>query len=277
MKPVQKTATAGNGEMPLKVTMNNGGDGYYYATFCAPFDVLLTDGESYAYVCTEWNTTGIHPAKVPAVGETYAAGKFVPAGTPVIFRTTDNSGSISLTLPNSSPTSAVTCIFTGKYLEQMLVADASHDVYTFGLPFTSTVTIDRTDGSITAPLIEQATTGVGFYINATPNKENDPLQSNWNRNNRYVLHNKIYYRAGSSGSSAPAVTRGVEFVPVRFDGEEPGEEELQPDGSVLVVGDGCIYDLMGRKVATKEQVEDGTWRERLAPGFYILNGKKFRK
>ena len=277
MKPVQKTATAGNGEMPLKVTMNNGGDGYYYATFCAPFDVLLTDGESYAYVCTEWNTTGIHPAKVPAVGETYAAGKFVPAGTPVIFRTTDNSGSISLTLPNSSPTSAVTSIFTGKYLEQMLVADASHDVYTFGLPFTSTVTIDRTDGSITAPLIEQATTGVGFYINATPNKENNPLQSNWNRNNRYVLHNKIYYRAGSSGSSAPAVTRGVEFIPVIFDDKEPGEEELQPDGSVLVVGDGCIYDLMGRKVATKEQVEDGTWRERLAPGFYILNGKKFRK
>ena len=277
MKPVQKTATAGNGEMPLKVTMNNGGDGYYYATFCAPFDVLLTDGENYAYVCTEWNTTGIHPSKVPAVGETYAAGKFVPAGTPVIFRTTDNSGSISLTLPNSSPTSAVTCIFTGKYLEQMLVADASHDVYTFGLPFTSTVTIDRTNGSITAPLIEQATMGVGFYINATPNKENDPLQSNWNRNNLYVLHNKIYYRGGSSsGASAPS-RRAIEFVPVIFDDKEPGEEELQPDGSVQVVGDGCIYDLMGRKVATKEQVEDGTWRERLAPGIYILNGKKFKK
>jgi hypothetical protein len=35
--------------------------------------------------------------------------------------------------------------------------------------------------------------------------------------------------------------------------------------------------LLGRKVATKEQVEDGTWRERLAPGIYILNGKKFKK
>ncbi|MBE6248807.1 MAG: hypothetical protein E7106_06090 [Prevotella sp.] len=271
MKPVQKTATAGNGEMPLKVTMNNGGDGYYYATFCAPFDVLLTDGESYAYVCTEWNTTGIHPAKVPAVGETYAAGKFVPAGTPVIFRTTDNSGSISLTLPNSSPTSAVTSIFTGKYLEQMLVADASHDVYTFGLPFTSTVTIDRTDGSITAPLIEQATTGVGFYINATPNKENDPLQSNWNRNNLYVLHNKIYYRGGSSsGASAPS-KRAIEFVPVIFDDEE-GDEEISD--KTEQVFDGRVYNLQGRCVATEEQVKDGTWQDGLATGIYIINGKK---
>ena len=143
------------------VTMNNGGDGYYYATFCAPFDVLLPDGESYAYVCAEWNTTNVHPTKVPA-SSPHAAGKFVPAGSPVIFRTTDNSGSITLSLPSSSLSSSLSSQFTGQYLEQLLAADASHDVYTFGLPFTSEVSINRTDGSITAPLIEQATTGVGF-------------------------------------------------------------------------------------------------------------------
>ena len=90
------------------------------------------------------------------------------------------------------------------------------------------------------------------------------------------MYNKIYYRSGSSGSSAPQMS--PEFVPVIFDdGEQPEDEELQPDGSWMSSGDGCIYDLQGRKVATKEQVTDGKWRERLAPGIYILNGKKFKK
>lgn len=265
----------------LKVTMNDGGDGYYYSTFYAPFDVLLPDGETYAYVCNEWNSTCIHPTKVPVVGETYAEGKFVPAGSPVIFRTTDTSGSISLTLPNSSPSSSLSsCVFTGQYLEQMLAVDASHDVYTFGLPFTSSVSIDRTDGSITAALPEKATTGVGFYINANPNKEHDPSQSLWQRNNRYVMHNKIYYRATGSGSGAREESmRGIQFVPVYFGdevgGELPGEEEQNPSEGATFQGDGCIYDMMGRKVATRQQVEDGSWRL-LRPGIYILNGKKFR-
>ncbi len=264
----------------LKVTMNDGGDGYYYSTFYAPFDVLLPDGETYAYVCNEWNSTCIHPTKVPVVGETYAEGKFVPAGSPVIFRTTDTSGSISLTLPNSSPSSSLSsCVFTGQYLEQMLAVDASHDVYTFGLPFTSSVSIDRTDGSITAALPEKATTGVGFYINATPNKEADDDQASWQRNNRYVLHNKIYYREEPSPSRELSM-RGIEFVPIIFDndeegGEQPGEEEQNPSEGTSFQGDGCIYDMMGRKVATRQQVEDGSWRL-LRPGIYILNGKKFR-
>jgi hypothetical protein len=68
-----------------------------------------------------------------------------------------------------------------------------------------------------------------------------------------------------------------EFVQVIFDdGEQPEDEELQPDGSWMSEGDGCIYDLLGRKVATKEQVTDGKWRERLSPGIYILNGRKFK-
>jgi len=261
----------------LTVAMNDGGDDYYYATFYAPFDVLLPadDGDTKydAYICKAWNTTVIHPEKVPAVGDTYAEGKFVPAGTPVIFRTTDSSGSMTLSLPSTSPSSSLSsCIFSGQYLEQMLAADASHDVYTFGLPFTSTVTIDRTDGSITAPLIEQATTGVGFYINATPNKEHDPLQSNWTRNNRYVLHNRIYYRAPAS--PARSMTHGeVDFVPVIFDDEEPGIGEQGQEGR----HDNRIYDLQGRKVATEEEVKDGSWQQRLAPGIYILNGRKFNK
>ena len=207
----------------------------------------------------------------------YSLGKFVPAGIPVIIRTSDESGSVKLALPSDGPTpSSISCVFSGKYLEQLLGVDAAHDVYTLGLPFTTIVTIDRTTGAVTAEVPEKATSGLGFYINATPNKENDALQSLWLRNNRYVLHNKIYYREGAaSGASAPQ-RRGPEFVPVIFDDEE-GSEELTPNGTREIVGDGCVYDLMGRKVATREQVEDGSWKQRVATGIYIINGKKIRR
>jgi hypothetical protein len=141
---------------------------------------------------------------------------------------------------------------------------------------TSSVSEDAdydTTGEITAPLPEFATSGVGFYINATPNKEADPKQASWQRNNRYVLHNKIYYRAEPEPSPARAATRGVEFVPVIFGDEE--EEKLpgiQDENDYR--GDGCVYDLMGRKVATRQQVIDGTWRNHLTSGIYIINGKK---
>ena len=292
LQPVQKSATAGNGEMPLNIKTNKGGDGYYYATFCAPFDVLLPDNVSanpekeitakdyYAYVCGKWDEKNLHPTKVPA-SSPYTIGKFVPAGTPVIIRTNDETGSVTLSLPNSEPSSTpLSCVFSGSYLEKKLDAlSPARDVYTLGLPMTSNVSKDGdygSSGGITAPLPEFATSGVAFYINATPNKESDPLKALWKRNNRYVLHNKIYYRAGEeSGASAPQ-RRGPEFVPVIFDDEEE-QQELNPNGTMEGVGDGCIYDLMGRKVATREQVEDGSWKQRVATGIYILNGKKFQK
>lgn len=279
----------------LMITTNNGGDGYYYTTFCAPFDVQLpndvaadNDKETpakdyYAYICEEWNEEILHPRKVGQfnTGTHANDNKFIPAGTPVIIRTTDNSESIKLTFPSTSPTSALNnCIFTGKYLEQLLDDGGGNEVYTLGLPFISNIEKDKdynTNGNIDAPLPEQANTGVGFYINANPNKEHNPLQSLWLRNNRYVLHNKIYYRAGATpGASAPQ-QKGPEFVPVIFDDLEEQDEELNPNGAREIVGDGCVYDLMGRKVATREQVEDGSWKQRVATGIYILNGKKFQK
>ena len=279
LQPVQKTAEKGDNEMPLVITTNQGGDGYYYATLYLPYDVLLPadgGGHTYnAYVCTKWYDTGVHPAPVPAVSP-YAEGKLVPAGTPVIIRTNDESGSMTLTLPNTTTSPKLSCVFTGSYLEQLLALDAAHDVYTLGLPFTSTIEKAgnyNTTGDITSPLPEQANNGVGFYINATPNKEVSPLQSLWHRNNRYVLHNKIYYRA--TGSGARQTTRGADFVPVVFDG---AEEALEPGGtSQSKAGDGCAYDLLGRKVATREEVSDGSWWRHVAPGIYIVNGHKLRK
>ena len=281
LQPVQKTGTVGNGEMPLNITANQGGDGYYYTTFYAPYDVLLPadgGGHTYnAYTCKTWHNEGVNPAPVPEKtidDTTYAEGKFVPAGTPVIIRTNDESGSMKLTLPTTSPSpNPLSCVFTGSYLEGLLDVDAQHDVYVLGLPFTTTVTINRSTGDITAELPEQATSGVGFYINATSNKEHNPLQALWFRNNRYVLHNKIYYRATGVGGGAPDM-RDVQFVPVLFD---EGEEEEQPEETQpqpTRVGDGCVYDILGRKVASAEEVKAGTWYRHLSPGVYIVNGQK---
>lgn len=275
----------------LKVATNNGGDGYYYSTLYMPFDVLLpadAASKTYnAYICKKWHNEGVNPVPVPekTIAETtYGEGKFVPAGTPVIIRTNDDNEEMKLTLPSATPSSSLSCVFTGEYLEKKLDASSpARDVYTLGLPMTSEVTknVDYvTSGGITAPLPTFANNGVGFYINATSNKEADPLEALWKRNNLYVLHNKIYYRAGGGGGSRELSMRGIEFVPIIFDndeegGEQPNEEEQNPSEGATFQGDGCIYDLMGRKVATRQQVEDGSWRL-LRPGIYILNGKKFR-
>ncbi len=296
----------------LTLAVNSGGDSevygttYYYSSFCAPFDVLLPndDGSKVykAYTCASnnggsgvldspWPTSApyeLHPRLMSHYNkEAYSCPsaycnsyKFVPAGTPVLIATTDNAGVVKMTIPTSAPSTATTTaietnhniIFTGEYLEQKLTG--TDIVYTFGLPFTSELTMDSYSGDITGTLPTKAETGVGFYKNANPNYENGLSKAEWTRNNFYVLHNKIYYRAAGGGSRE---MRGIEFVPVIFDDdlegeEQPGEEEQNPSEGATLQGDGCIYDMMGRKVATRQQV---SWRL-LRPGIYILNGKKFR-
>ena len=175
-----------------------------------------------------------------------------------------------MTLPNNSPTSSsITNIFTGSYLEKKL--GNGSDVYTLGLPFISNVEKDLVDynttGDIIAPLPEQATSDLGFYINATPNKESSQTQSLWTRNNRYVLHNKIYYRATNAG------TRGPEFVPLLFEAAATDVQGVK-DYSEGMLRPGNVYNLQGRYVATEEMVKDGTWKNNLTPGVYIMSGKK---
>lgn len=294
MQPVQKNDTAGNGEMGLSITTNNGKDGYYYATFYAPFDVLLTDAsKDIAYVCPEWDNTlsdvktsgSITPENIGKYNtaeygcpESYrGSNRFIPAGTPVIIRTRNSSGTITAALPTTAPSTPVSCVFTGKYLEQMLTHGDDY-VYTFGLPSTGTFTPDKnfaTNGILTASSNIPGT-GVGFYKNANPNKEESEFRVGWTLNNKYVYGNKLYYRAPGNQAVSPArgETRGIDFVPVLFD-VEPGDEEQQE--SQMVVGDNRVYDMLGRCVATEEQVKDGSWRQSLSKGMYILNGKKFMK
>lgn len=283
MKPVQKSATAGEGEMELRVKTNNGGDNYYYTTFCAPFDVLMTNERDVAYVIPpgEWPTLApptttkgnLYPKEIGEYNTSdYASNnQFIPAGTPVIIRTSNPIGYVTMALPTSSPSSSVSCLFTGKYLEQMLTQGAD-DVYVFGRDLgTYTKASNYSTTGQFSTVIPSLSTGIGFYINANPNREASENKASWTRNNKYVYANKIYYRAGSSGAS----TRGVQFVPVVFGAEaEATDVQGVKDYSEGVLCPGNVYNLQGRCVATEEMVKDGTWKNNLTPGVYIMSGKK---
>ena len=178
-----------------------------------------------------------------------------------------------MALPTTTPSSPVSCLFSGKNLEQTLPHGSDY-VYVFGLEYSGTFTPDpsfTTNGLITATT-PSATKVLGFFKNANHDRESSEFRNSWTRNNKYVLANKIYYRA--SGSGAREVTRGIEFVPVIFDDEEDGEEpdiEHVANGRSYPLG---VYDLLGRCVATEEEVKDGSWRQHVAPGIYIIHGKK---
>lgn len=303
LQPVQKTATAGTNEMGLRVRINDGGDDHYYATFCAPFDVLLTDAEKdVAYIVPSdgWptieapSTAGIAKSKKIGLYNTADNGcperyrgnnQFIPAGVPAIIRSTSTNGYVTLALPTTTPSTSVLThlsgtALSGKYLEQMLDHGSDY-VYAFGLPSRGTFTPDvnfATNGELTAELNTPESTGVGFFKNANPNKEASEYASGWSLNNKYVYANKVYYRAGSSG----AYTRGIDFIPVVFDDDAEDNEFSTGVSGIKEDGneedrrgyDNRVYDLQGRCVATEEQVKDGTWRMNVKPGIYIFNGKK---
>ena len=276
---------------------------WYYSSYCVPFDMLIQnkdedDGDgkgvhsSNAYTCIEsespWPGTteearkGLHPKPIGKYNTgTYAGNDyFVPAGTPVIFSTKRATEYIKATIPTTTPSTPIPTIFSARYLEQIIsdTYDDNKRVYVFGPKMEGTFEINSDNGDITATQPSLGNTNVGFHINANPNKEAGLAKASWTRNNYYVLHNKIYYR-GTGGGARELDMEAPQFVPIIFDDEEGGEElELQPDGSrPAIIGDGCIYDLSGRKVATEQQVQDGSWRTTLASGIYILNGRKFQK
>ncbi len=283
MQPVQKTTKAGTNEMGLKLSTSSGGDSYYYATFCAPFDVLLTDEQKdVAYVVSSWPTTTPATMHSQPIGD-YNTGiykennQFIPAHTPVIIRTKSTAGYVTLALPNTSAgsSSPVPCIFSGKYLEQMLTHGADY-VYVFGQPYLGSDDSEfATNGTVT--MGGQDSKKVGFYKNANSYREHNELKP-WPRNNKYVYANKIYYRASeASGGSSRELTRSPEFIPVIFDGDNEEDNDMLENGSTTTLRYKGVYDLQGRQVATEEMVKSGAWRNSVAPGVYILNGRKVMK
>ena len=288
--------------MGLYIKTNSGGEEetltnlWYYSSYCVPFDLLVAnknDDEAHssnAYTCvateSPWPATaedarvGLHPKPIGKYNTgTYKDNDyFVPAGTPVLFSTKRATEYIKATIPTTTPSSSISTIFSSEYLEQVLTPWVNtRRVYVFGPKMEGTLSINTSDGTVNATLPSLGNTNVGFHLNANPNKEAGLTIASWTRNNYYVLHNRIYYREPAAAPSpAPAKNRAPEFVPVIFDDEEE-QKEMNPNGTMEMVGDGCIYDLMGRKVATREQVEDGSWWNQATPGVYILNGRKVIK
>ena len=304
MQPVQMSATKGINELPLTLNLNKGGDGYYYATFCAPFDVLLTDADNdAAFVCKVWDTEIIHLKKVGKFN-TEANGcptaykgnnRFVPAGTPVIIRSKNSS--VTMALPTTVPSTTLADyykntlenVFTGEYLEQLLATestgddDHNNDVFVFGLPMKGTVTrdanyyteADANNGRVTVSLPQHEETGVGFYVNVNYNRESAADMGSWQRNNRYVYGNRIYYRAVAPSGSRRQ-TSSLDFIPVVFDDDDDEEDKPIEESLRNISANGYVYDLQGRCVASGEAVRNGSWRNMVAPGVYIVNGKKVK-
>ena len=99
----------------------------------------------------------------------------------------------------------------------------------------------------------------------------------WTRNNKYVYGNKVYYRGeiAAFGSSLNLDFENTEYIPVLFDDQGVKDTDLLPDGTMrLTTSDGRAYDMQGRCVATEQEVNDGSWRSNVAPGVYIIKGKK---
>jgi hypothetical protein len=287
---VQKGSTkAGDGEMALKVATNNGGDDYYYTTFYAPFDVLLTSTNDIAYIVPKdmWpdmttSTTQyvMHPKRISGYN-TEANGcpedyrdQFIPAGTPVIIRTKNTGGEVTMVLPNATATlpSPITTDLRGEYLEQMLGQSPSEYVFVFGRSYTHSADFTYNDVTgVVTPSGLEVDKGVGFYKNANNNRESNDTKTMWTRNNKYVYANKIYYLDTSSPSRQD--TRGVEFIPVVFD-EEDEDEPIAEEDMHQRPNDGHVYDLQGRRVDDSQFRVHGS---HLKKGIYIVNGKKVLK
>jgi len=297
--------------LPLKLEMYKGkytpegtteAKEFYFATIYTPYDMVLpADKAVFAYAGKLTKNSGndtnkdwrLQCEKLSAQtvnGTAYAAGKFIPAGTPVLIRAeeevpdVDNFAMdgydrlsdsethyVTLSIPDNAPATGTTSdntFFLGQYLEQELpssVLGTNEKIYVFGQStldnYVTKTTVDN------SPKDDEA----GFYVNKNTT---DGSTTYAKRNNLYVRHNKIYLIEKDQESRYVTHEAGVypsrEFIALDFgDGMEitaPVYRLTAPDG---------VYDLKGHRVATPEQVEDGTWKQQVRPGVYIINGKKY--
>ncbi len=96
----------------LTLSLNDGGDGSYYATTYLPFDVTLTNDVT-AYVMTLNETKGV--AEITSIGQS------VPAGTPVLLKSSTVS-SVSPAIATGLGSNNVTNALAGNYLSTTLTS-----------------------------------------------------------------------------------------------------------------------------------------------------------
>jgi hypothetical protein len=170
----------------------------------------------------------------------YAGSKrFIPAGTPVVFRSMSGMTDVHFQIPTSAPSESLSQnSLDGSYLK-ITDTDASH--YIFGKE------------SKVVSGTKYYTGRVGFFPRTNPTT---------------LSANKVYYAAPSHATGS----RGVLFT---FASESPiatDISDMSSGGYGHQYSDGAVYDLQGRKVA--DSLDSARSNGHLLKGVYIINGKK---
>lgn len=201
----------------------------YYSQETNGTNTYYEQGE-YALVC---HSIDFHQ-KVP---EWEGSNRYIPAGTPVFFRSKSGMTEVTYTIPTNSPTAegealTVVNMLKGSYVKK---SDTNPQIRIFGM---ESVYIDNQ---------EYFTGRVGLF-------------KRWN-NNTKLTNNKIYYVEPTHEQSVQnANSRGVPFA--LSETEELGDIPTGINNFKSAQED-TIFDLQGRKL---DQVTK--------PGLYIINGRK---
>lgn len=290
-------------QMPLRVEVKKGGvdkngaeDKFYYGSLYVPFDSRLgnTTDAAFTMVRDIEGTSGT--ITMPSVSQFNGMGnpQYIPATWPVVIRTNKagnwSEGSkhyVDLYLPYTTPQAVSKADLNdklkGEYLERTLdntyMSEVeSKTIMVFGLPFASHATDHH---------VYDNTKRVGWFTNDNWARETYPADYNATdatddqRNNKYVMHNKVYYV-----HTIPSPVKRMAHVVAIFDGDEMLEsldefedsEESEESEETQQSSDPwpCdVFDLQGRRVAVNETPQ--TLRHNhpgLPKGVYIFGRKK---
>ena len=92
----------------VEVTLNNGGDGFYYATLCMPYEVTVSGAAAYTIAGDENLADG-------SAHLTEVEGGVVPAGTPVVLKGSSNTASLTYNCGNYSLAPLTSTKLTGTF------------------------------------------------------------------------------------------------------------------------------------------------------------------
>ena len=228
-------------QLPLKLKLVDGGDGYYYSSLYVPYDVKLPAGAS-AYTCRY--TTDDQGSRLTCYSVDYDNeaqnrdnDRFVPASTPVVVKVPSSLASydaltscysITLTLPSTAPSATINAqdnVLKGEYLTQNLYNQPEYQ--------------SQLSGKTVYVLGVSSRHGIGFYKNANIDPKNE------GRGNTYVIHNKAFYistpyttTAAPQGITMKMMTYGVDNVSTGVTGVKVNDIDW---------GRTRVFDLQGRE------------------------------
>ncbi len=274
-------------QMPLRVEVKKGGvdkngaeDKYYYGSLCVPFDSRLGNTTDAAFTMVREMTGTSGTITMPSVSQYNGMGnpQYVPATWPVVIRT-NKAGNwseggkhyVDMYLPYTTPQNVSKADLNdklkGEYLEKTLTGVDDKTIMVFGLPFASHATDHH---------VYDNTKRVGWFKNDNWAREANPTYydastaTDAQRNNKYVMHNKVYYVLTPSGSSR-------DYVIALFDDEEPEDDKpiQESVGNRNTPWPCRVYDLQGRLISERESPETLLINHpSLQPGVYIFGDRK---